>query len=518
MKGYMIVCIFIFVLFVTISANANQPSTVRALYIKPADVFEPSFFFIQEYQNIISRVQRHFRDEMQRHEYGAKTFSLETDKNNRPKVTVINSKYSKQEYADKTTDMVSKEILEGELKDKENLYVVVVGGIELVDKIHGGLAEHLDGKTCGGCRGAAVLAAGRRSFSFSIMAHELGHVFGLSHIVHPTKQYLMGNSIDQYPLADYEAHWLSVHPYFNNRGHNWIGMLPEVNRINEPKMIGNSWIKFSIDIEGTNTLHQAQLMKRQNVAVIAWDILSGEMDTAEFLIKRQDLERVTDTWIHIIDSQGNQATKYMRVDIPIELNIDADIEDISDKNNITYLTIASDHSNTITPINKSWQWGSPPWEKGPGSVAPTIPDGYVHPSRHISKYYNKSEWKWFFYGHANSLFVWDISGKNYNGFDSHLFLPNPCGNVAGIEVRFLADYEKEIYNSGEVKAKDQGKHISFDIPTDTKRLILEVFDLGDSACDHYIFVNPHLVYSETFSAPPKPEGKIATKWANLKHR
>ena len=75
---------------------------------------------------------------------------------------------------------------------------------------------------------------------------------------------------------------------------------------------------------------------------------------------------------------------------------------------------------------------------------------------------------------------------------------------------------KEIYKLEEVRVKDQGKHITFDIPENANLFSLEVFDLGDSACDHYLLANPHLKHVEVFSAPSNPHKTIVTTWGSLK--
>ena len=91
--------------------------------------------------------------------------------------------------------------------------------------------------------------------------------------------------------------------------------------------------------------------------------------------------------------------------------------------------------------------------------------------------------------------------SNLSMMHIYLYLPTPCGDVVVFEVQFLDDYEK-IYNTGEVRVKDQGKHLSFEIPEGTKKLNLEGFTLDDPARDHYILADPQLMpTSNTFAAP-----------------
>ena len=262
---------FIVFLLTVLICNA-QPveSTVKPVVLVPEDVSLPSDNFVSKYSRIIRDIQLHFRDEMKRHGYGNKTFRLEMDSDNMPEITVVRGKHPKSIYRDKTVDNVVKEILDGKFAGLDNVYVVVVMGLELVDNIHGGLATFGNDSECGGCRGVAVLTESDRSFSFSIMAHELGHAFGLSHISHTKGEFLMGSRETKYPLADYEAHWLSVHPYFNNRVHQ--RQMPVVDKVHAIEALGDDWLMFSIELESSEDLHQAQLVKHNNVIVVSWDI------------------------------------------------------------------------------------------------------------------------------------------------------------------------------------------------------------------------------------------------------
>ena len=227
------------------------------------------------------------------------------------------------------------------------------------------------------------------------------------------------------------------------------------------------------------------------------------------------------------DKSGNQGSGYVKLDLPIVRSVDStkldedDIDDFSyDAENITRLTITNNDPGSIVPINNRWQWGqhlvnrkqgASIWERTPDGKLDIRPDGFVYPTGH-------EDWDWFFYSHANSLIVWDIRGKEYESFKTKIFLPNPCGDVVNVEVTFLVDFVEEIYNSGELRGKDSGKLINFDIPEGAKSLSVEVFDLDEPACDHYILANPHLVIKGSPNAPSIPKMKIATTWGKLKNR
>ncbi|MDE0684140.1 MAG: NPCBM/NEW2 domain-containing protein, partial [Candidatus Poribacteria bacterium] len=164
----------------------------------------------------------------------------------------------------------------------------------------------------------------------------------------------------------------------------------------------------------------------------------------------------------------------------------------------TLLTLAYDSPDALTPTNPKaeWQTWGQLWEKTPDGLVPRTPNGLFPPNA-----FGGDNWKHFFYAHADSRIVWDISNKDYENFHAHFDMPNPCGNYAKLTVVFMAD-DTEIYNSGVLQGSE-GRHseITFDIPEGTEMLTLKVDDLGDPGCDHFVFGEPTLTHSVTTEPP-----------------
>ncbi len=503
------------------TAYSQEAFTVRTIYIKPYDVNYPSPAKLKTISLMVNNVQEHYRNEMVRHGYGDKTFKTENGIHGLPEITVIKSNKPKSIYQKSTSGPAQQVVLEQVYKGKNNLYIIVVGGIDLVDGKHGGIAGIDINSTCAGCRGVAVLVDSPRSLTFSIMAHEVGHLFGLSHVSHAESQYLMGNRTDKFPLTYYEAHWLDMHPYFNNRGHILNDTTPFGIHVNEPKFIGKNWVFISANVESINGIHQAQLVVDSNFSVIAFDIINGRRESIEFLFKREDLPFGSGIWLHFIDSDGKLGRDYFHINLPdSEVNIQAVKEAESALqelgSGLTYLTLTSTHRNAKLPFNKSWQWGHHTdyvWEKTPEGRLTNKPAGAVPIEHYLSAY--SRDWVYWFYSHANSFIMWQINDKNYDSFQTSLYLPNPCNGVASFEVTFYVDWV-EAYKL-EVTREDQNTHISFDIPQGTRFLILEVFELEDPGCDHYLLANTRLSDQNTFASPQRLQNQnMVTTWAGLK--
>ena len=160
---------------------------------------------------------------------------------------------------------------------------------------------------------------------------------------------------------------------------------------------------------------------------------------------------------------------------------------------VTYLALVSDNLDTLVPINgiSEWAgWREGVWERTRNRQLPKKPYGFVE-----NQYVNLFD-HWI-YSHAESKIVYDISGGNYAKFEGYFVMPNPCGDIASVELIFLAD-DIEVYNSGLIIASKQKEpYISFNIPVGAEILTMRVTDGGDSnGCDHWILGNPRLLQTE----------------------
>jgi len=204
------------------------------------------------------------------------------------------------------------------------------------------------------------------------------------------------------------------------------------------------------------------------------------------------LSHANNAWLRVIDANGYITTKEW------ELNSEGNTQPTTTPNTsgVTYLTLTHNAADSLTPVNDKSEWDGWIgifWERYPNGQLQLRPNGFVKPDTHIP-YFN--DWDHFFYLHAESKLVYDLSdGNHYSAFDAYFFLPNPCGNIASVEIICYADSE-EIYNSGKLrKHQTQNINISFHIPDNTETLTIQVTDAADgNACDHYIFGNPRLLH------------------------
>ena len=161
--------------------------------------------------------------------------------------------------------------------------------------------------------------------------------------------------------------------------------------------------------------------------------------------------------------------------------------------NAMYLALVSEDSDTLVPINNATEWSGWNgwfWEKTRGEQPTEPPAGF---SGHYVDRFNH-----WFYSHAESKIVYDISGTDYSKFDGYLITPNSC--IETIELIWLAD-DIEIYNSGRIRTFEP-LHIMFNIPSNAEMLTMRVTDGGDGLhCDHWILGNPRLLQTEQSVLP-----------------
>ena len=178
--------------------NVGEPRAVRMIYFLPND--GP---FRQEVVDLmrvrIRQVQTFYAEQMEAHGYGNKTFRIETDAQGAPLVHRVDGQHPGSYYHEPL--VIQDEIRMFDLQ--ENIYFIVVdAGFSRI----GGVATRYNKKG-----GFALVSA---SVTFTTVAHELGHAFGLAHD-YRDGAYIMSYGPGQDRLSKCAAEFLAAHPYLN---------------------------------------------------------------------------------------------------------------------------------------------------------------------------------------------------------------------------------------------------------------------------------------------------------------
>ena len=324
-----------------------EPS-VRVIYFLPNDrPARPDR--IEALRQLIKEAQAFFADEMQRHGFGRKTFTIETDEDGEPFVHHIDGKFTEYYYSEPLIDFKIWEEVFAHFDDFQHVYFIAIDmSSELIDGGLGGpmffpsnidqpvfsfgsvSVRHRDiteGEELLG--GSAIIpASGPRFERLGLTAHELGHAFGLEHDFREgifNNSYVM-NYGNQDQLSICSAEWLSVNPFFNSNPiiHN---ARAEIRLISLP-VYNSDGIKLRFEVTDADGLHQAQLLVPEIYEGTSWGPyrlfdckqLNGETrTTVEFISEALTIEPVDRIALQMIDVKGRITWATFLVDIASEL-------------------------------------------------------------------------------------------------------------------------------------------------------------------------------------------------------
>ena len=322
------------------NTNINAPGMVRLIYLLPNDrQARPER--VSALRQLINDAQAFFADEMQRHGYGRKTFTVETDTMGTAIVHQIDGRFSDDYYYTGTSDFkVWAELLEhfGDVDALQHVYfiAIVLSYEALNDGQSGGLGgvifnpvgrnigfgpegqaklRHRDITTGEEALGgfALIPAFGHNFERLGLTLHELGHAFGLDHDFRKGRHgdYVMGFG-NATRLSKCAAEWLSVNRFFNTAStfHNDAGAIELLSLEAYSDYVLN--IRFKVtDPDG---LHQAQLLVPDILPNPEWagwgpfrlfdcNPLTGTTRIVDTVVRSAEIvDRIT---LQIMDLNGN---------------------------------------------------------------------------------------------------------------------------------------------------------------------------------------------------------------------
>lgn len=299
-------------LFLTLSAHADFRFEVRIVQFQPTDAPPEKVDIL----GLVKDTQEFYRNEMQRHDYGPKTFRVEKFAG-KFRVHSVNGKHSSAHYATGTWDKLQKE-LAAELMRSNNIYIIAINGLENMEikqEITSGVAQSYH---CGASGGELFLAGSSPHLDLSILVRGLGIAFGIRSNISDPKSIMMHNAVieEQDTLSDYEARWLEKSPYFNPP--HPIDSVPEMQAVH-PIIVGKDKIRIRVDLASRNALHQAIAIRNWE-EVIGWDFLSGTEDTAHFQIEKMLLKDVRSIEMLVMDIKGLNCVYQVKVDLAASVN------------------------------------------------------------------------------------------------------------------------------------------------------------------------------------------------------
>ena len=197
----------------TANLNVGEPRTVRLIYFLPNDrPYDADV--VQKMKDEIRTVQNFFAEQMRSHGYGDKTFRVETDSQGEPMVHRVDGQYPNNHYntgfsgnhwLDPAYGIARDEIAQT-FNFYENIYVVLID----IGKGLPGTGEEI-----GNGGQVLIFSPIDEKSLFNLLAHELGHAFGLPHDFRDGSFLMSYGPGSRDRLSVCHTEFLAAHPYFN---------------------------------------------------------------------------------------------------------------------------------------------------------------------------------------------------------------------------------------------------------------------------------------------------------------
>ena len=304
---YFILTLLTFVTFMFVPNSFAQDfrPIVRLIYFVPSDR-QPQSDMDTKFDKLIKEVQQGYEGIMEAHGFDKKTFLFETDANGNAVVHTVNGQHTEKHYK-----VLTKEIWQeiDEHFDKSKDFHIV--SIDIIRITLGGscgpagLARYLNSTT-----GSALMPASGAYFNIILAAHELGHVFGLSHDYRPDANVVESDIyvfLHQFPATFCAAEWLDVHRAFNVEQH--IANTQSTFEMLPPSLVASpNVIRFRFKVTDPDGIHQVRLMtpesNRTGALLDCKNINGNASATVEFVTSSltPKNEKVS---IQMIDMHGN---------------------------------------------------------------------------------------------------------------------------------------------------------------------------------------------------------------------
>lgn len=201
--------------------QVTSSDVVKLIYFLPSDR-PPQPDIPEKLEVLMQDAQKFYADEMERHGFGGKTFSVEKNVDGTTKVYLFEGRTTADYYFIKTTTKVRREI-DQFFDSSKNINLIVVDINRTLTSKSSGIVSaspkpytiDYTNDSIGLQGGDLILTVNPNGYSSELLARELGHTFGLGNDFRDAS-YLMSYGRNQKRLSKSSAEWLDKSRYFNS--------------------------------------------------------------------------------------------------------------------------------------------------------------------------------------------------------------------------------------------------------------------------------------------------------------
>ena len=196
--------------------DVGEPRTVRMIYFLPNDrPYRPAV--VDKMKTMIRQAQTLLAEQMQAHGFGRKTFRFEADAQGEPLVHRVDGRQTVGHYLEYDTASAILGEIDPLFDIEANVYLIFIEVNPLLILSHGQEFGGIGSRTSKQ-GGFGLLSSGADgedlSYLLPIVAHEMGHAFGLQHDFRDEASIMSYGAIPD-RLSACSAGFLAVNPYFN---------------------------------------------------------------------------------------------------------------------------------------------------------------------------------------------------------------------------------------------------------------------------------------------------------------
>ena len=298
---YLIFTLFTVVTLTFVSNSFAQDTSpqyvVRVIYFIPKDR-EPDPDMDTKLDTLIKDVKDFYADQMEAHGFGRKTFTLETDESGKILTHHVKGEFNEAYYRENFGNALIE--INKKFDSSENIDLVIID----TDINFGGFSTNRN----------AVVSAVTNDFIY-LIAHELGHVFGLGHDWR-NESYMMTYAEHPSVLSWCAAEWLDAHKYFNPTSRTFNDNT-KVQMRTPDLVISPAAIRLQFEISDPDGLHQAQLFLPSEKGHGLFDCrsLNANSVVIEFVTTELLAIKSGTISLNVIDAQGNLKSFPFQIDI-----------------------------------------------------------------------------------------------------------------------------------------------------------------------------------------------------------